>query len=513
MDFLEAERLFRQLKDEHRRGIVTGDTFAAEVGKIQVFDAQGHRWMLGLRSGNWYCLDENGEWNIGDPRATYSVPTRCLQCGQPLELGKGICDQCISEAAAQTSVEQVENRTAAAKVDSRYGNGVVRLAVTILVVIVICVFLFVFQMMASRWLPSSALSGSNATAAAVADTDLWPPLPLPTVSPEIQVSPTVVSPDPTPTMTSPDTAAPVTATPVVASPAWSPAPVVPTLRSSPSLTGRLVFPLFDSSLGTYHLYSASLDSGADLLQLRLQASQPHVNSAGQLAYRSWNDSSRGLMLAPLSGGDAVRLASYSEAARPSWASDGSELLFYSLQEGDRKARIYRTSPRGDFAVVKQGDATVFGEAPAWLPDGRFVIKSCPEGRCGLYVLGRAGGMALLMRDFTANAPEPSPDGRMVAFMSQRDGNWEVYVIGADGEGLLRLTHNSANDGLPTWAPGGQYLAFASDREGQWSIWAIRSDGSDERRLFRLPGSLDGRVRSAQSYESRGWTDERICWIP
>ena len=256
-----------------------------------------------------------------------------------------------------------------------------------------------------------------------------------------------------------------------------------------------------------------MDSGADLRQLRLQASQPHVNSAGQLAYRSWNDSSRGLMLAPLSGGDAVRLASYSEAARPSWAPDGSELLFYSLQEGDRKARIYRTSPRGDFAVVKQGDALVFGEAPAWLPDGRFVIKSCPEGRCGLYVLSPAGGMAQLTRDVTATAPEASPDGRMIAFMSQRDGNWEVYVIGADGEGLLRLTHDAANDGLPTWAPDGQYLAFASDREGQWIIRAIRPDGSDERRLFRLPGSLDGRVRSAQSYESRGWTDERICWIP
>ena len=189
MDFLEAERLFRQLKDEHRRGIVTGDTFAAEVGKIQVFDAQGHRWMIGVRSGNWYCLDENGEWTIGDPRATYSVATRCLQCGQPLELGKGICDQCIAAAVAQTGIEQAENRTAAAEVESRYGNGVVRLAVTILGLVVACVFLFVFQMTASRWMPSAALSGSNATAAAVTDTELWPPLPLPTLSPEILVSP------------------------------------------------------------------------------------------------------------------------------------------------------------------------------------------------------------------------------------------------------------------------------------------------------------------------------------
>ena len=67
MEFLEAERLFRQLKEEHRRGIVTGDTFAAEIGRIQVFDAEGRRWMIedfDLISSNDYY--QEGTLSVGD---------------------------------------------------------------------------------------------------------------------------------------------------------------------------------------------------------------------------------------------------------------------------------------------------------------------------------------------------------------------------------------------------------------------------------------------------------------
>lgn len=511
MDFFEAEELFRHFRDEHRRGLVSGDTFAAEIGKLQVVDAQGRQWMIGARSGNWYYLDENSEWTIGDPHATATMATRCLQCGQPLELGKGLCDDCIAAAVAQTVNDAPETEATMADWSvRRHGDGVVRLALTVLGLVLVCAFLFVFQMTASQWLTPSVLPGPNAPlAVVVTETEVWPPLPLPTPSPSPLVS-TVAAPTTIP----PDTAT-ATATEAVASstPSPSPKPTLPAATSVLSLTGRLVFPLFDSSRGTYHLYSANIESGGDRRQLLEQASQPDVNAAGQLAYRSWNDSSRGLLLSSLSGGESTRLVSYSEAARPSWSPDGTELLFYSLQEGDRKARIYRTSTRGDFKVVNQGDATVFGETPAWLMDGRFVNKCCLAGRCGLYIVNPQGGTDPLILDSTATAPEASPDGRWVAFMSQRDGNWDIYVIGVGGGKLARLTHDPANDGLPAWSPDGLHLAFLSDRGNEWAVWVVQPDGSGERQVFALQGTPEGRVRSAQSYESRGWTDERICWIP
>lgn len=514
MDFFEAEGLFRQLREEHRRGLVSGDTFAAEVGKLQVIDSQGRRWMIGVRSGNWYYLDENSEWTIGDPHATDTLTTRCLQCGQPLELGKGLCDSCIAAAVVQTGNDAPEAEAIMAAWSVRgHGDGAVRLALTVLGLVLACAFLFVFQMTASQWLTSSVLPGANAPSAmVVTETEAWPPLLLPSPSPLVS---TATPPADSAPATMPPNTATATATVAVASSTPSPSPVatLPAATSVPRLTGRLVFPLFDSSKGTYHLYSASVESGADRRQLLEQASQPDVNGAGQLAYRSWNDSSRGLMLSSVSGSESTRLVSYSEAARPCWSPDGTELLFYSLQESDRKARIYRASTHGDFKVVNQGDATVFGETPVWLPDGRFVSKSCLAGRCGLYVVNPEGGTDQLILDSTATAPEASPDGRWVAFMSQRDGNWDVYVIGVGGENLMRVTHDPANDGLPAWSPDGSHLVFLSDRGNEWAVWVVQPDGSGERQLFVLQGTPEGRVRSAQSYESRGWTDERICWIP
>ena len=51
----------------------------------------------------------------------------------------------------------------------------------------------------------------------------------------------------------------------------------------------------------------------------------------------------------------------------------------------------------------------------------------------------------------------------IAFMSHRDGNWEIYVMDADGRNQRRLTNNPASDHAPSWSPDGQRIAFMSQR--------------------------------------------------
>lgn len=92
-------------------------------------------------------------------------------------------------------------------------------------------------------------------------------------------------------------------------------------------------------------------------------------------------------------------------------------------------------------------------------------------------------------------------------MSQRDGNWDIYWVPAKGGKPMRLTDDLAQDGLPVWSPGGQYIAFVSDRGGQWAIWLMKPDGSDEQQLFILEGPLQG------SLPGHSWLDENISWIP
>jgi TolB protein len=114
---------------------------------------------------------------------------------------------------------------------------------------------------------------------------------------------------------------------------------------------------------------------------------------------------------------------------------------------------------------------------------------------------------------TETNPEASPDGKRVTFMSARDGNWEIYTVNLDDGDLERLTQDPANDGLPTWSPDGEHIAFVSDRDGTWAVWVMHPDGSEQRHLFDIGGSPDGRVGDAAPHETYGWVEERISWSP
>lgn len=75
-------------------------------------------------------------------------------------------------------------------------------------------------------------------------------------------------------------------------------------------------------------------------------------------------------------------------------------------------------------------------------------------------------------------PWPTPDNSTVsriAFASNRDGNWEIYVMNSDGSEQVRLTNDRGVDQSPTWSPDGTQIAFVSDRGGRHSVWTMNSD--------------------------------------
>ena len=82
---------------------------------------------------------------------------------------------------------------------------------------------------------------------------------------------------------------------------------------------------------------------------------------------------------------------------------------------------------------------------------------------------------------SAFLPIFSPDGSRIAFMSQRDGNSEIYVMNRDGSGVRRLTNNLGGIHA-TWSPTGTQIAFTSDRSGSPQIWVMDADGLNVRRL-------------------------------
>ncbi|HEY3018070.1 MAG TPA: hypothetical protein VGJ23_04495 [Gaiellaceae bacterium] len=112
----------------------------------------------------------------------------------------------------------------------------------------------------------------------------------------------------------------------------------------------------------------------------------------------------------------------------------------------------------------------------------------PKGRSHVFVTRGGKIVQLTDGDDTELAPAWSPTGRRIAFQSNRDGNWEIYVMSAGGTDVRRLTHDDAQDGEPSWSPDGKRIAFVRDghlyelqangqgahsleNDGEWPSWS------------------------------------------
>ena len=320
---------------------------------------------------------------------------------------------------------------------------------------------------------------------------------------------------PIPTSRASAAVAPYTPT-AMPTPSHTPTPI-PT-RPSAATTGRtpsgvIAFPRFDPARGTYDVYACRVD-GSNCQQITTQASQPDFLPDGtQLVVHSWKSDEKGIFLLSLAGQRIWQITGQIEAARPSVDFKGETYVYHSRQESDRRPRLYRTYGTENRPIMRQG-SVVLGQSPSWLPDQRILYSGCWMDNCGIIVTRDDGTFPRqVVAGSTETNPEASPDGRQVAFMSQRDGNWEVYSANIDAGNLQRLTRNPSNDGLPTWSPDGRYIAFVTDRDGLWAVWIMRPDGSQQRRLFNIGGPLEGPMRDAASHEVQGWQEERISWAP
>ena len=86
---------------------------------------------------------------------------------------------------------------------------------------------------------------------------------------------------------------------------------------------------------------------------------------------------------------------------------------------------------------------------------------------------------------SSSYPQPSPDGRWIAFQSDRDGDFEIFLANRHGGQIRQLTRNAVWDRLPAWSPDGEWIVYSSDSRGDqtFDLYRMRPTGEEQQPLF------------------------------
>ena len=174
---------------------------------------------------------------------------------------------------------------------------------------------------------------------------------------------------------------------------------------------------------------------------------------------------------------------YSSAGRfeaPNWTRDGFFLF-------NRNGHIERMPVAGGTpAVIDTGFANRCNNDHGVAPDGsQLAISDQSQGdkQSRVYIVPMTGGTPRLI---TANSPSYwhgwSPDGKTLAFVGERNGDFDIYTIPSAGGGETRLTTAPGLDDGPEYSPDGKYIYFNSVRTGLMQIWRMRPDGGEQERV-------------------------------
>jgi hypothetical protein len=130
-------------------------------------------------------------------------------------------------------------------------------------------------------------------------------------------------------------------------------------------------------------------------------------------------------------------------------------------------------------------------------NGKIVFESTRDGNYEIYVMNADGTGLVNVSNNSADdhGPEWSPDGSKIVFSSFRvaAGNEEIYVMNADGSSPTRLTTDPSGDFSPTWSPDGTRIAFTSVRDGNAEIYVMNADGTGQVNRTNSAGTADERA--------------------
>jgi Tol biopolymer transport system component len=163
---------------------------------------------------------------------------------------------------------------------------------------------------------------------------------------------------------------------------------------------------------------------------------------------------------------------------PNWSPDGKYLLI------NTNGNLYKLPLNGSTAGTPQkidlGTLTKCNNDKSISPDGKLIAFSSSGRAKGsqVYTVPSEGGEPKLMVPETPSYFHGfSPDGKWLAVVAQRSGNFDLFRLAVNGGPQQQLTTNTGYDDGPDYSPDGKWIYFNSNRSGSWRIWRMPADGA------------------------------------
>lgn len=292
--------------------------------------------------------------------------------------------------------------------------------------------------------------------------------------------------------------------------AQQPAAQAPAAQPAPlgAVQGYIAYPMFNGRSMDVYIYSLA-DGGIARHYPNMR--QPDFSRGGIVLLLNGDVGIPDSIVRQSLNGGSTAVTQHPEDSHPVFSPSSESLVYASTHQGDGRWRLYWQE---DAKAQSEGTALIFnsreifGRYPVYLDGWRIAYQGCDTwaggAKCGIYSADTNGGQPIRATDQTADIPSDNLGSRIL-FTSNRNGNWDVYIVSVDGGGLTRLTDSPGRDGLATSSPDYQHIAFLSDRDGAWAVWVMNTDGSGQQKLFDINGGYGG-----GQYE---WYEERLSWGP